>query len=65
MKKQKTKKVVKKAVVKKAKKQEVCNCCRKPSNKSKESKVQKMKKLAGKNSHRPKKKGFFGRIFSK
>lgn len=62
MAKKKNKKVAKKAIVKKSKKQEICNCCRKPSGKSKESKVEKLKKISQKQVHK-KKKGFFRRLF--
>ncbi|MEK6886044.1 MAG: hypothetical protein AABX17_03700 [Nanoarchaeota archaeon] len=65
----KKKKIVKKAMpVKKskAKKEEVCNCCRQPSNKPKDSKIEKLKKLAAKSKHKKKEKvGFFGRIFGR
>ena len=57
----KMKKQIKK-VVKKIVKKEKCNCCcgRMPSNKSKESKVAKLKKLAAKNKgKKPEKKGLF------
>ncbi len=65
MKKKTKAKIVKKPARKsKAKKVEVCNCCRQPSGKSKESKVEKLKKLAGK--HKKKEKvGFFGRLFGR
>lgn len=63
-KKQKTKKTFKKKVVRKTKEEKCCNKCRCGSNKSKQSKVEKLKRIAARNP-KPKKRGFFGRLFGR
>ncbi len=62
----KKKKIIKKVkpVKKQVKKEEVCNCCRQPSDKAKDSKVEKLKKLSH-NNRGKKRVGFFGRLFGR
>jgi hypothetical protein len=61
-------KKTKKAKAKKPARKQACSCCcgRGASNKCKTSKVEKLKKLAKRNSGKKKeKKGFFGKLFGK
>ncbi len=67
MKKSKKKKTIK--VAKVVKKKSCCdNLCRQPSDKSKDSKVEKIKKLSRKGvfkDNKQEKKGFFAKLFGK